>query len=115
VLGVRILREAVKKLWRSSGCGKVEDPPFCSHTCFGWRSRVLLRTLRMLHACRFRAKRSFFTKNARSATVYLAARLICSRIVFASLAGSLAPVMGLPTTMWLAPAFIASSGVTTLA
>jgi len=39
--------------------------------------------------------------------------LICARIARASAAGSAASVIGRPTTMWLAPAAIASAGVTT--
>lgn len=39
--------------------------------------------------------------------------LICPRIARASEAGSSASVIGLPTTMWLAPAAMASAGVMT--
>ena len=39
--------------------------------------------------------------------------VICDRIDFASAAGSAASVMGRPTTMWVAPAAMASAGVTT--
>lgn len=38
--------------------------------------------------------------------------LICPRMARASAAGSAASVIGLPTTMWLAPEAMASAGVT---
>jgi hypothetical protein len=41
--------------------------------------------------------------------------LICPRIARASAAGSAASVIGLPTTIWLAPEAMASAGVTTRA
>jgi hypothetical protein len=42
-------------------------------------------------------------------------QLICPRIALASAAGSAASVIGRPTTMWLAPAAMASAGVATRA